>query len=81
MVSVHTCVFRTFLQAKHMDKQAVRAVSEGGQASPSSIQANAGLTNLRTRYWSPIGPHPSVCQKWSKLVAGANGTMYVGATF
>ena len=23
----------------------------------------------------------SVCQKWSKLVAGANDTMYVGATF
>ena len=22
-----------------------------------------------------------MCQKWSKLVAGANGTMYVGATF
>ena len=23
----------------------------------------------------------TVCQKWSKLVAGANVTMYVGATF
>ena len=27
-------------------------------------------------------PHEeAVCQKWSKLVAGANGTIYVGATF
>ena len=31
--------------------------------------------------YSYLNPLPWVCQKWSKLVAGANVTMYVGATF